>query len=69
MPAVLVVEVIFFSPFKRFETKTVKTAYPVWAGENRPQPQGLRASKSRKPLMLGVKTDGVPLGFKRGKRF
>ena len=31
MPAVLVVEVIFFSPFKRFETKTLKTAYSVWA--------------------------------------
>ena len=25
MPAVLVVEVIFFSPFKRFETKTEKS--------------------------------------------
>ena len=35
----------------------------------RPQPQGLRASKSRKALMLGVKTGGVPLGFKRRKRF
>ena len=39
------------------------------AGGNRPQPQGLRASKSRKVLMLGVKPDGVPLGFKRCKRF
>ena len=35
----------------------------------RPQPQGLRASKSRKALMLGVKPGGVPLGFKRSKRF
>ena len=39
------------------------------AGGNRPQPQGLRTSISRKALMLGVKTGGVPLGFKRGKRF
>ena len=39
------------------------------AGGNRPQPQGLRASKSRKALMLGIKTGGVPLGFKRCKRF
>ena len=39
------------------------------AGGNRPQPKGLRASKSRKALMLGVKPGGVPLGFKRSKRF
>ena len=39
------------------------------AGGNRPQPQGLRASKSRKALMLGVKPGGVPSGFKRSKRF
>ena len=39
------------------------------AGGHRPQPQGLRASKSRKALMLGVKTGGVPLGFKRSKMF
>ncbi|MFW5583672.1 MAG: hypothetical protein ACOCM7_00465 [Bacteroidales bacterium] len=39
------------------------------AGGNRPQPKGLRASKSRKALMLGVKTGGVPLGFKRSKMF
>ena len=29
------------------------------AGGHRPQPQGLRTSKSRKALMLGVKTGGV----------
>ena len=72
MPAVLVVEVIFFSPFKRFETKTEKSGRLLFhvfclrrlkrAGI-RPQPQGLRASKSRKALMLGVKTGGVPLGL------
>ena len=39
------------------------------AGGHRPQPQGLRESKSRKALMLGVKTGGVPLGFKRSKMF
>ena len=33
------------------------------AGGNRPQPQGLRASKSREALMLGVKTGGVALGI------
>ncbi|MDD6498972.1 MAG: hypothetical protein PUF44_02560, partial [Bacteroidales bacterium] len=39
------------------------------AGGNRPQPQGLRASVSREAHRLGVKTGGVPLGFKRCKRF
>ena len=39
------------------------------AGGNRPQPQGLRTSISRKALILGVKTGGVPLGFKRSKMF
>ena len=36
MPAVLVVEVIFFSPFKRFETKTEKSGrlfFPVKSKE------------------------------------
>ena len=44
-------------------------ACPVWVGGNRPQPQGLRASVSREAHRLGVKTGGVPLGFKRRKRF
>ena len=39
------------------------------AGGNRPQPQGLRASVSREAHRLGVKTGGVPLGFKRSKMF
>ena len=39
------------------------------AGGHRPQPQGLRASASRKGRRLGVKTGGVPLGFKRSKMF
>ena len=39
------------------------------AGGHRPQPLGLRASVSREAHRLGVKTDGVPLGFKRSKRF
>ena len=39
------------------------------AGGHRPQPQGLRASESRKAFRLGVKTYGVPLGFKRSKGF
>ena len=30
---------------------------------HRPQPQGLRTSKSREALMLGVKTGGVALGI------
>ena len=34
------------------------------AGGHRPQPQGLRAGESRKAFRLGVKTYGVPLGFK-----
>ena len=39
------------------------------AGGHRPQPKGLRASESRKAFKLDVKTGGVPLGFKRSKRF
>ena len=39
------------------------------AGGNRPQSQGLRASVSREAHRLGIKTCGVPLGFKRCKRF
>ena len=39
------------------------------AGGNRPQPQGLRTSVSREAHRLGVKTGGVPSGFKRRKRF
>ena len=39
------------------------------AGGHRPQPQGLRESVSREAHRLGVKTGGVPLGFKRRKRF
>ena len=39
------------------------------AGGHRPQPRGLRTSVSREAHRLGVKTGGVPLGFKRGKRF
>ena len=33
------------------------------AGGNRPQPQGLKASKSREAFRLGVKTGGVALGL------
>ncbi|MFW5576475.1 MAG: hypothetical protein ACOCNN_06155, partial [Bacteroidales bacterium] len=39
------------------------------AGGHRPQPLGLRASESREAFRLGVKPCGVPLGFKRSKRF
>ncbi|MGN1242555.1 MAG: hypothetical protein ACI4T7_08770, partial [Alloprevotella sp.] len=39
------------------------------AGGHRPQPKGLRASVSREAHRLGIKPGGVPLGFKRSKRF
>ena len=39
------------------------------AGGHRPQPQGLRASVSREAHRLGIKTGGVPLGFKQSKMF
>ncbi|MDY5451471.1 MAG: hypothetical protein SPG28_01050 [Alloprevotella sp.] len=61
--------------FFAFAIKSKRPLFSVFllaafeAGGNRPQSQGLRASKSRKALMLGVKTGGVPLGFKRSKRF
>ena len=39
------------------------------AGGHGAQPKGLRVSVSREAHRLGVKTGGVPLGFKRSKRF
>ena len=59
------------SPMKKcrsyFDDIKVSRVFPCFflaafeAGGHRPQPQGLRASKSRKALMLGVKAGGVSL--------
>ncbi|MGM9693006.1 MAG: hypothetical protein ACI3X6_07315, partial [Alloprevotella sp.] len=65
------VKYFFFTIYSKKQTSTFSCFLlaAFEAGGNRPQPQGLRASKSRKALMLGIKTGGVPLGFKRSKRF
>lgn len=58
MPAVLVVEVIFFSPFKRFETKTEKSGrllFHVFCL--------LRLKRSVPARSRGIKGEQKPQGF------
>ena len=58
MPAVLVVEVIFFSPFKRFETKTEKSGrllFHVFCL--------LRLKRAGTDRSRGIKGEQKPQGF------